>query len=119
MLQCIVNAVDAVLLRADHTGGTDHGGGAQREGGGGDEQPAEELSKAEAPAEVWATRVRQFLVQEGPRLLVALAKSDLVEEDWLELVREEVRETLSDTPYRSASIVPVSSVGVMEGRAGK
>ncbi|MGW8266572.1 MAG: selenocysteine-specific translation elongation factor, partial [Longimicrobiales bacterium] len=45
-----------------------------------------------------------------PRLVVALAKADLVEEDWLELVREEVRETLSDTPYRGASIVPVSSV---------
>jgi len=29
--------------------------------------------QAEAPSEVWATRVRQFLVQEGPRLVVALA----------------------------------------------
>jgi len=45
-----------------------------------------------------------------PRLLVALAKSDLVEEEWLELVREEVRETLSNTPYKDASILPVSSV---------
>jgi len=45
-----------------------------------------------------------------PRLLVALAKSDLVEKEWLELVREEVRETLSATPYKNAAILPVSSV---------
>jgi selenocysteine-specific elongation factor len=45
-----------------------------------------------------------------PRLLVALAKSDLVEEEWRALVVDEVRETLLDTPYADAPIVPVSSV---------
>jgi len=29
--------------------------------------------QAGAPAQVWASRVRQFLLQEGPRLVVALA----------------------------------------------
>ena len=45
-----------------------------------------------------------------PRLVVAVAKSDLVEEEWLDLVVEEVREALSGTPYPDAPIVPVSSV---------
>jgi len=49
-----------------------------------------------------------------PRLVVALAKSDLVEAEWLELVTEEVREELQDTPYGDAPIVPVSSI-TMEG----
>ncbi len=44
------------------------------------------------------------------RLVVALAKSDLVESDWMDLVVEEVREALRDTPYPDAPIVPVSSV---------
>jgi selenocysteine-specific elongation factor len=45
-----------------------------------------------------------------PRLVVALAKADLVESDWLELVAEEVREELAGTPYPDAPIVSVSSV---------
>jgi len=45
-----------------------------------------------------------------PRLCVALAKSDLVEEEWIGLVAEEVREALQATPYPDAPIVPVSSV---------
>jgi selenocysteine-specific elongation factor len=44
------------------------------------------------------------------RLVVALAKSDLVEADWSELVVEDVRETLLETPYADAPILPVSSV---------
>jgi selenocysteine-specific elongation factor len=55
-----------------------------------------------------------------PRLVVAVAKSDLVEEEWLDLVVEEVREALSGTPYQGAPIVPVSSVtgaGLEELRA--
>jgi len=44
------------------------------------------------------------------RLVVSLAKSDLVESDWMELVVEEVREALRDTPYPDAPILPVSSV---------
>jgi selenocysteine-specific elongation factor len=45
-----------------------------------------------------------------PRLVVAVAKSDLVEEEWLDLVVEEVREALSGTLYPDAPVVPVSSV---------
>jgi selenocysteine-specific elongation factor len=45
-----------------------------------------------------------------PRLVVAVAKSDLVEEEWLDLVVEEIREALSGTPYPDAPVVPVSSV---------
>ena len=41
-------------------------------------------------------------------LVVALTKADLVEEDWLELVTEDVRELLKDTPYADAPIVPTS-----------
>ncbi|RMH14954.1 MAG: selenocysteine-specific translation elongation factor, partial [Gemmatimonadetes bacterium] len=43
------------------------------------------------------------------RLVVALTKTDLVEEDWLELVREDVREALADTPFGDAPLVPVSA----------
>jgi selenocysteine-specific elongation factor len=45
-----------------------------------------------------------------PQLVVGVTKSDLVEADWLELVSEEVRELLQDTPYSQAPVVPVSSV---------
>ncbi len=45
-----------------------------------------------------------------PRLAVALTKSDLVEKEWLDLVQEEVRELLEDTPYSQAPIIPVSSI---------
>lgn len=44
-----------------------------------------------------------------PRLAVALTKADLVEEEWLELVSEEVRELLLDGPYQDAPIVAVSA----------
>ncbi len=44
-----------------------------------------------------------------PRILVALTKSDLVEEEWLELVAEEVREALLETPYAKAPILSVSA----------
>lgn len=40
--------------------------------------------------------------------VVALSKSDLVESDWLELVAEDVRDTLSGTSIESAEIVPAS-----------
>lgn len=42
--------------------------------------------------------------------VIALTKSDLVEPDWLELVRGQVRETLTDTALAEAPLVPVSSV---------
>ncbi len=45
-----------------------------------------------------------------PRLAVAVTKSDLVEPDWMELVREDVQLLLSDTPYDEAPIIPVSSL---------
>ncbi len=45
-----------------------------------------------------------------PRGVVALTKADLVEEDWLELVQEELRELFEGTFLDGAPIVPVSSV---------
>jgi len=42
--------------------------------------------------------------------LIALTKIDLVEKDWLELVKEEVREFVQGTFLEKAAIVPVSSV---------
>jgi selenocysteine-specific elongation factor len=44
------------------------------------------------------------------KMVVALTKSDLVEEEWLPLVEEEVREALRDTPYSGAPIVVTSTV---------
>ena len=41
-------------------------------------------------------------------MVVAVTKSDLVEEEWLELVTEDVEDLLHDTPYEAAEIVPVS-----------
>ena len=42
--------------------------------------------------------------------VVALTKSDLVNEDWVELVREDVRELIASTSLANAQIVAVSSV---------
>ncbi|GHO92584.1 selenocysteine-specific translation factor [Reticulibacter mediterranei] len=42
------------------------------------------------------------------RGVVALTKSDLVDEEWLELVREEVQEQLQGTTLADATIIPVS-----------
>jgi selenocysteine-specific elongation factor len=42
------------------------------------------------------------------RGVVALTKSDLVDEEWLELVREEVEEQLQGTTLADAAIIPVS-----------
>ena len=44
------------------------------------------------------------------RGVVALTKVDLVDEAWLELVTEEVRETLQETTLASAAVLPVSAV---------
>lgn len=41
--------------------------------------------------------------------VIALTKSDLVEPDWLELVKEEIRELVADTFLRDAPIVPTSA----------
>ena len=43
------------------------------------------------------------------RGVIALTKSDLVDEEWLELVTEEIREGLAQSFLRDASIVPVSA----------
>ena len=43
------------------------------------------------------------------RGVVALTKADLVDEEWLELVREEVQEQLKSTTLANAPIVPVSA----------
>ena len=44
-----------------------------------------------------------------PSCVVALTKTDLVDDEWIALVADEVREALRDTPYAGADIVPVSS----------
>ena len=44
------------------------------------------------------------------RGVVALTKSDLVDEEWIELVQEDIRGVLKDTFLRHAPIVPVSSI---------
>ena len=44
------------------------------------------------------------------KMVVALTKSDLVEEEWLPLVEEEVRETLRESPYSAAPVVVTSTV---------
>ncbi|MXW18091.1 MAG: selenocysteine-specific translation elongation factor [Gemmatimonadetes bacterium] len=41
-------------------------------------------------------------------LVVAVTKADLVDPEWLELVTEEVRETLQHTNYESAEVIPTS-----------
>ncbi|MFV2006689.1 MAG: selenocysteine-specific translation elongation factor [Longimicrobiales bacterium] len=43
------------------------------------------------------------------RMVVALTKRDLVDDDWLELATEEVRELLADTPYSDAPIIATSA----------
>jgi len=43
------------------------------------------------------------------RGIVALTKADLVDEEWLELVREEVAECLKTTTLANAPIIPVSA----------
>jgi selenocysteine-specific elongation factor len=49
------------------------------------------------------------------QMVVALTKSDLVEEEWLSLVEEEVAEVLSGTPFAGAPMVRTSTV-TGEGR---
>jgi selenocysteine-specific elongation factor len=44
------------------------------------------------------------------RGIVALTKTDLVEDEWLELVREDVEEFLSGSPLKEAPVVDVSAV---------
>ena len=44
------------------------------------------------------------------QMVVALTKSDLVEEEWLPLVEEEVREALRESPYSQAPLVVTSTV---------
>lgn len=41
-------------------------------------------------------------------MVVAITKTDLVDEEWLELVREDVRDLLEGTPYRDAEVIPTS-----------
>ena len=42
--------------------------------------------------------------------VVALTKSDLVDEEWLELVEEDIRELLAETTLADAPIIPCSSL---------
>jgi selenocysteine-specific elongation factor len=44
------------------------------------------------------------------KMVVALTKSDLVEDEWLPLVEEEVREALRESPYSQAPLVVTSTV---------
>lgn len=48
-----------------------------------------------------------------PRVVVALTKADLVDEDWLALVEDDVRSLLEPTPYGDAPLIPTS---VTDGR---
>ena len=41
-------------------------------------------------------------------MVVAVTKTDLVDDEWLELVVEEVRDLLAETPYEAAEVVPTS-----------
>ena len=41
--------------------------------------------------------------------IIALTKCDLVDEEWIELVTEEIRADLEGTPFSTAPIVPVSA----------
>ncbi|NJD19610.1 MAG: selenocysteine-specific translation elongation factor, partial [Gemmatimonadetes bacterium] len=43
-----------------------------------------------------------------PRMVVALSKADLVDDDWVALVTEEVRAVLAPTPYAAAAVVATS-----------
>ena len=45
-----------------------------------------------------------------PRLAVAITKSDLVDPDWIDLVREEIQDLLEASPYRGAPVLPVSAL---------
>ena len=42
-------------------------------------------------------------------MVVALTKADLAEDEWLDLVREDVADLLADTPYQGAEVVPASA----------
>jgi selenocysteine-specific elongation factor len=42
--------------------------------------------------------------------IVVLTKIDLVDEDWLELVKEDIKEFLKDTTLENAPMIPVSSI---------
>jgi len=44
------------------------------------------------------------------RGVIALTKCDMVDDEWLELVREDVSEFISGSPLQDAPIIPVSSV---------
>ena len=44
------------------------------------------------------------------QMVVALTKSDLVQEEWLPLVEEEVREALQESPFSAAPVVVTSTV---------
>lgn len=43
-----------------------------------------------------------------PEMVVAITKTDLVEPEWLALVRDDVRALLADTPYREAPVIATS-----------
>lgn len=49
-------------------------------------------------------------ILETRRGVVVLTKADLVDEEWLELVQEEIREALKGTFLQSAPMMPVSSI---------
>lgn len=43
------------------------------------------------------------------KCVIALTKCDTVDEEWVSLVQEEIREELSSTPFSKAPIIPVSA----------
>ena len=53
---------------------------------------------------------RRILQMMGARhMVVALSKIDLVEPDWVELVKMDIEEQLAETPYAGCAVVPVSA----------
>ena len=55
-----------------------------------------------------------------PTCVVALTKTDLCDEEWVEMIADDIRSFLADTPYAQSPIVPVSSrmgAGVEDVRA--
>ena len=46
----------------------------------------------------------------GPRICVAINKIDVVEEDWVDLVEEDLKKLLEGTPYASSPVLRVSDL---------
>src|SRR5207244_1910278 len=92
---------------------TRRGRDPDRRGRGGDSKPGE-MSFVGAADEGVMPQTREHLdiidLLDVRRGLVALTKTDLVDEDWLALVTEEVRATINGTSLDGSKVIPVSAV---------